>query len=153
MRSHRPNRLIQRHRDRRGAAVVEAAIVLPVIAMILLGAIDVGQSIYVAQVVNEASREAARQASRFDTTSEDVVRTRVREFIRGSFSNAADTAIDVNFSSIAGEAVPSGDLTAVASGSPITVQVILQYDAVRWIPGFIGLGGRSIETTTTMRRE
>lgn len=150
----RPNRPIH-HRDsaRTGAAAVEAAIVLPVIALILLGSIDVGQSIYVAQVVNEASREGARQATRYDTKSEDVVRTTVREFVRGSFSGASDAALSVNFSTSTGNPIQSGDLSKVTSGSPITVQVVLDYDSVRWTPGFIGLGGRTIETTTIMRRE
>ena len=126
---------------------------IPLIALILLGSIDVGQSVYVAQVVNEASREGARQASRFDTTSEDVVRATVRNFVRESFSGITDGSVQVNFSAAAGNAVPNGDLSALTSGAPITVQVVLDYDAVRWTPGFVGLGGRTIETTTIMRRE
>ncbi len=158
MNMQRQTRLSHRHptrsnRMRNGAAAVEAAIVLPLIGLILLGSIDVGQSVYVAQVVNEASREGARQACRFDTTSEETVRTTVRDFVRGSFSGITDGAVEVNFSSGSGDAVPSGDLSALSTGSPITVQVILDYDAVRWTPGFIGLGGRTIETTTIMRRE
>jgi len=153
MNMQRKVRPLRRDRNRDGAAVVEAAIVIPLIAMILLGSIDVGQSIYVAQVVNEASREGARQASRFDTTSENTVRDTVRDFVRESFSGVSSTSLSVNFSDSSGNAIPSGDLSAMSSGTPITVQVVLDYDAVRWTPGFIGLGGRTIETTTIMRRE
>lgn len=149
----RKTRLSRRDCLRNGAAAVEAAIVIPLIALILLGSIDVGQSVYVAQVVNEASREGARQACRFDTKSEETVRTTVRNFVRDSFSGLADASVEVNFSNNAGEAIPSGDLSTMSSGAPVTVQVVLDYDSVRWTPGFIGLGGRTIETTTIMRRE
>ena len=142
-----------RHCDRKGAAVVEFAIVLPLIALILLGSIDVGQSIYVAQVVNEASREAARQAARFDTTSEDVVRTTVRSFSRNNFAGMSDAAVDVSFTNSAGDPIASGDLSAISSGSALSVQVALQYDSVRWMPGIPFFGGRTIATTTIMRRE
>ena len=153
MKSHRPIRQGRRQRDRHGVAAVEFAIVLPLIVLILLGAIDVGQSIYVAQVVNEASREGARQAARFDTTSESTVRNTVISFIQNSFPSVGGGDVSVDFTNSAGDAVESGNLTNVASGSPVTVQVALQYDSVRWIPGFIGLGGRTIATTTVMRRE
>jgi Flp pilus assembly protein TadG len=123
------------------------------IALILLGSIDVGQSIYVAQVVNEASREAARQAARFDTTSEDVVRSTVRNFIRGNFSGMSDAAVDVNFSDSGGDPIASGDLSSISSGSSLSVEVALQYDSVRWMPGIPFFGGRTIATTTIMRRE
>lgn len=138
---------------RRGVAAVEAAIVLPVIALILLGSIDVGQSVYVAQVVNEASREGARQACRYDTTSEDAVRTSVRDFLRSSFSGITDGDVAVNFNDSNGGAIPNGDLSLLSEGTPISVEVVLQYSAVRWTPGFAGLGGSAISTTTIMRRE
>ena len=153
MQSLRKIRSGKRQRDRHGVAAVEFAIVLPLIALILLGAIDVGQSIYVAQVVNEASREGARQAARFDTTSENTVRTTVLSFIQSSFPSVSNGDVSVSFTNGAGEAVESGNLTNVDSGASVTVQVALQYDSVRWIPGFIGLGGRTIATTTVMRRE
>jgi Flp pilus assembly protein TadG len=153
MNAHRKIRPGRRRCDRGGVAAVEFAIVLPLIVLILLGAIDVGQSIYVAQVVNEASREGARQASRFDTTSETTVRDTVLGFVQNTFPSVTSGDVSVSFTNSSGDPVTDGDLTNVSGGSPVTVQVSMQYDSVRWIPGFIGLGGRTIETTTIMRRE
>jgi Flp pilus assembly protein TadG len=153
MRTRFPSSASKRQSERTGAAAVEAAIVIPLIALILLGSIDVGQSVYVAQVVNEASREGARQACRFDTQSESEVRATVLRFVENSFSGISDSAVDINFSDAGGNGIASGNLSSVATGSPISVQVSLDYDAVRWTPGFLGLGARSIATTTTMRRE
>lgn len=140
-------------RARLGTAAVEAAIAIPLLVGILLGAVDVGQSVYVAQVINEASREGARQASRFESSSETEVAQTVRDFVRESLSASADAGLSINFTNSSGESIPNGDLSSVASGSLISVQVVLSFDSVRWTPGFIGLSGRSIETTTIMRRE
>ncbi len=139
--------------DRRGAAAVEAAIVFPLIALILLGSIDVGQSIYVAQVVNEASREGARRACRYETSSEDEVRAAVVDLINESFSAASNVGVRINFSDTDGNPIAGGDLSAITSGTEIAVQVVVDYDSVRWTSGFAGLNGSSIETTTVMRRE
>lgn len=140
-------------RSRLGAAAVEAAIVFPLIAMILLGSIDVGQSIYVAQVVNEASREGARRACRYETSSEEEVRAAVVDLINESFSAASNVGVRINFSDTDGNPIAGGDLSAIPSGTEVAVQVVLDYDSVRWTNGFAGLSGSSIETTTVMRRE
>jgi Flp pilus assembly protein TadG len=159
MKNPRPMRITKRRRpigktsNRVGAAVVEAAIVLPLIVTLLLGAMDVGQSVYTAQVINEASRDAARQAARFDTVSESEVTANIQDFVRESFVGMADSELTVNFADSSGNAVADGDLSNVESGATISVLVSLQYDSVRWIPGFSGLGGSTISTTTIMRRE
>ena len=140
-------------RNRDGAAAVEAAIVFPLIALILLGSIDVGQSIYVAQVVNEASREGARRACRYETSSEDEVRAAVVNLINESFSAASNVGVRINFNDTDGNPIAGGDLSTITSGTEIAVQVAVDYDSVRWTSGFAGLGGSSIETTTVMRRE
>jgi Flp pilus assembly protein TadG len=140
-------------RNRHGAAAVEAAIVFPLIALILLGSIDVGQSIYVAQVVNEASREGARRACRYETTSEDEVRSAVVDLINESFTAASNVGVRINFRDTDGNAIAGGDLSAITSGTEVAVQVVVDYDSVRWTSGFAGLSGSSIETTTVMRRE
>lgn len=153
MRSRTKRRSRQGRPPRRGAAAVEFAIVLPLIFLILVGAIDVGQSIHVSQVVNEASREGARQASRYDESSEAAVAAAVRDYIRGSYPGVGDGSIAVSMTQSDGTSVASGDLTTVTSGTPLTVQVDLQYSAVRWTVGFPGLTGASIVKATSMRRE
>lgn len=47
----------------RGQAIVEFAIVLPVLLMMLVGVLEVGRMIYIYAAVHNASREAARYAS------------------------------------------------------------------------------------------
>ena len=147
---------MRRQHQRNATAVTEFAMVAPFLVLILLGAIDVGQSINVAQVVNDASREGARIASRADVNDLSDVSAAVSASLAKSFpktsSQNLNSAVTVTVSDASGT-VPGGDLSTVASGDPISVQVIMQYDAVRWTIGFAGLTDGSIETTTTMRRE
>jgi Flp pilus assembly protein TadG len=49
-------------RDRTGAALVEFAIVAPVLALVMVGAFDVGHTLYVRAVVQGALQKAARDS-------------------------------------------------------------------------------------------
>ena len=48
---------------RHGQAIVEFAIVLPILMVLLVGILEVGRMIFIYSVVNNASREAARYGS------------------------------------------------------------------------------------------
>ncbi len=50
----------RRARDRRGQALVEFALVVPIFLLLLFGLIDVGRYVYVSNAFNQAAREAAR---------------------------------------------------------------------------------------------
>ena len=47
---------------RRGAAMVEAAIILPVFLLLIFGMIDVGMGVFRNNLLSEAARHGARQA-------------------------------------------------------------------------------------------
>ncbi|MCZ4499586.1 MAG: pilus assembly protein [Marmoricola sp.] len=53
----------RRHRDQRGAAVVEFALIVPVLAMIVFGIVDFGWAMNRDTLVNNAAREGAREGS------------------------------------------------------------------------------------------
>ncbi len=55
-------RLAVRTRRRKGATLVEAALVLPVFLMLIVGMIDLGLGVLQAHVLSTAARQAARQA-------------------------------------------------------------------------------------------
>jgi Flp pilus assembly protein TadG len=66
---------------RRGAAVVECALTAPLLALTVLGALEVGQYINVSQSVCNASRIGARLASRQDTKSTATVVSDVEDYL------------------------------------------------------------------------
>lgn len=144
------------HRRRAGAAVTEFAMVAPFLVIFALGAIDVGQGVNVAQLVNDASREGARTASRADVLDVSEVESTVQNYLQDSFSSSdggsLSDAVNVSVSDADGNAL-GGDLTTVDSGDPITVTVTFDYESVRWTVGFPGLTDATMSTTTIMRRE
>jgi Flp pilus assembly pilin Flp len=57
------NRALHRlRRDERGAAMVEMAVVLPVLMLIVMGIVEFGRAWNVYQVITDAAREGARRA-------------------------------------------------------------------------------------------
>ena len=146
----KPSRI--RSRARCGVAAVEFALIAPLLILTMLGAIDVGRFINVAQTVNDASREGARQASRNTETKVSDVESTVSSYLSNALGVPNLTAT-VNVSGSSGVPISDGDLTTISSGSSVSVKVALEYDKVRWMAGFPGVSGKTLTTTTMMRRE
>ncbi len=143
--------------SRDGAAAVECAIAAPLLTLLLLGAIDVGQFANVYQKVSEASREGARVAARYDTLTTSEVETAVMDYLEEASPGVSPSTLAgatvVTVSDSTGTPIPAGNLASVATGSQLRVQVTLQYDPVRWFGGFKGLDGSEVAATAMMRRE
>jgi Flp pilus assembly protein TadG len=142
--------------SRRGAAAVECAIIAPLLTLLLLGAIDVGQFANVYQKVSDASRHGARVAAKYGTTTTAQVEAAVMDYLEQACPNVApatlDSATTVTVRKADGSSM-SGSLTTVTTGTQIRVQVTMQFEPVRLISGFEGLDGSQITTTTMMRRQ
>jgi Flp pilus assembly protein TadG len=142
---------------RGGTAAVECAIVLPLLTLLVLGALDVGQYANVYQMVSDASRFGARVAARHNTSAvasvESAVRNYLQEVAPGASGTVLASAAQITVTDGAGGSVPAGNLNQVAAGSQVTVEVSVQYQPVRWTKGIKGLNGLEITSTTVMRRE
>lgn len=91
--------------DQRGATIVEFAMVLPVMSVLLLGALDLGYRSYVKSIVQGSLHEAARMATVGNVsmdTIEDHVRDRLRDFSR----NATITTTTRSYSDFTGVRIP-----------------------------------------------
>lgn len=153
--------LIQKSRrrssvSRRGAAAVECAIIAPLLTLLLLGAIDVGQFANMYQKVSDASRHGARVAAKNGTTTTTEVQTAVMNYLQQACPNVPagtlNSATTVTVMDSAGTTM-SGSLAAVTTGTQLRVRVTMQFEPVRLISGFEGLDGSQITTTTFMRRQ
>ncbi len=65
-------RLFRRKHARRGSAVVETAVVAPLVVAAMMGTMDVGYAFMVKQTVTLAAREGARTATMPGGTMDDV---------------------------------------------------------------------------------
>jgi Flp pilus assembly protein TadG len=87
---------MKRFRSQKGAALLEAAIVIPIILLISVGIFEFGRAYQTWQVLTNAAREGARLACLEGPTDADV-RTRVNAYLQGGgLTTLADTGIVVN---------------------------------------------------------
>ncbi|MCH8839337.1 MAG: ATP-binding cassette domain-containing protein, partial [Planctomycetes bacterium] len=126
-------------RRRRGAAVVELAVTLPLLALIVLGVTEYSQYVNAAQVVTNASRRGARLAARNETVTASEVQNDVTEFLTGALGSSASISVQVVNGS--GTPITYGDLTAIH-------EISFQVERGE-VLGFLGPNGAG--KTTTMR--
>jgi Flp pilus assembly protein TadG len=169
----------QKFRGLRAQAIVEFALVLPILMMMLVGILEVGRMLYTYAAVNNASREAARYGSALGRDSAytgDPYKYKNCEGIRDSANRSAyftpltitiayDTgpgsSSTVNCTALTGEdgavAVSSGDrvlVTVSATYSPLVTLVPLgnhtfTSSSARTILGFIEVGSNPGPTATS----
>lgn len=125
---------------RRGAAVVEFAIVAPVLLLLVFGMIEYGRLVMVQQVITNATREGARRAVLDGATTAGVT-TIVNDFLAASRVSGAVVTVTPN--------PPS----SAAFGDPVTVSVQVPFSQVSWLPTPMFLSSTTLSATTVMRRE
>ena len=131
---------------RKGAAIVEMAIVLPIFMMLVLGIIEFGRAMSVSQMVSNASREGCRRAV-LDDSQTSTIETEVKDFLSNSL-NIPTTDVTV-------KCYVNDVLTNVNSGvanDKIKVEVEVDVDDVAYFTGRY-LARKKLTGETTMRHE
>jgi Flp pilus assembly protein TadG len=86
---------MKRIRSQKGAALLEAAITMPLILLISVGIFEFGRAYQTWQVLTNAAREGARLAVITGSTDADVT-TRVRNYMQaGSLPNYGTAAVTI----------------------------------------------------------
>ena len=123
---------------RRGAAIVETAVVAPLLVLAMFGMIEVGYAFMIKQTVTLASREGARSGALPGATEADVT----------SAVSAAMTAAHLS-----GYTLTSNIGTLGPTDVEIWVQVSLPLNRATFTGTMLGGGSFDIVGRTTMRRE
>lgn len=143
--------------ERRGAAAVELAVVSPLLVLLVVGTIDLGQFINVGQVAEQASRVGARKAAIYDTqnctTVEASVHTYFKEYFPAMSDSAIAGAVAVTVCNSDGTALSGTELRNVETMSPVSVSVVVDFSQFRWLGGLPSLNGKNITVATDMRRQ
>jgi Flp pilus assembly protein TadG len=79
--------------DRRGGAVLEFAIVGPVLLTILLGVVEMGRMFYIRHALEYATGEAARYYMINPTATQDAVTAALRAAMAGGMGSSISTPI------------------------------------------------------------
>jgi Flp pilus assembly protein TadG len=141
---------MKRLKTERGAALLEAAITVPIILLISVGIFEFGRAYQTWQVVTNASREGARLAVIEGSTDADV-RARVNQYLTGGgLSSLDDSKIVLN------RAVA---FTGTTTGSQIQVNYPFQFMVLNPVIRLIapsdttGQGTYVMTASTLMRNE
>jgi Flp pilus assembly protein TadG len=123
---------------RRGAAVVETAVIAPLMVLSMFGMMEVGYAFMIKQSVTLASREGARAGALPGSTATDV-------------TNAVDAAMEA--ANLDGYTMDSNISTLSSTDLEIWVQVSIPLNRVSFTGNMLGGGSFNIVGRTTMRRE
>ena len=142
-----------RRPDRRGAALVEAAVVLPVFFLAILGIFEFGRAMMVGQLVTNAAREGARRAILYGSEQAEVT-THIREFLQDAGGiDPADVTLRISYAPGPDRTgPPPTSLAKTETGDRVTVEVSVPWDKAGW--GTLRwLSGKSFRSSATMRHE
>jgi len=126
--------------SRKGATLVEFAIILPVFLLFVFGIIEYGRMVMVQQILTNSAREGAREGVLDNSTS-------------GTVSTAANrilTAAGISSATITTTPDPP---SSAAYATLVTVTVSVPFNSVTWLPSPMYLGGKTLTSTSKMRRE
>lgn len=148
MRAHRKRRADAPARRRRGATVVEFAVVAPVLFLFIFGIIEFGRLVMVQQAITNAARESCREASLITTLNSQDVDAAARNVMRSVMANASDPQkVRVN--------VSPASMANLSSGTPVSVDIEVDFSDISWLPGSIlGVAGNPVlSAKATQERE
>jgi Flp pilus assembly protein TadG len=110
---------------RRGLALVEFALLLPVLMTLLVGAWEAGRLIEINQILSNATREGARQASAGQATSSQVQQT-VLNYMKNAGLPTTNAVVTVS------DLTNSGDPSNATQLDHLQVSVSIPFKDVRW---------------------
>ena len=141
-----------RIKSERGAALLEAAITLPMLLLVAVGIFEFGRAYQTWQILTNAAREGARIAVLPDSTSGDIT-SRVQQYMRDGQLGAVNSAsIGVNRSAVLdvnGRSVSASDVSIDYPFSFIVLQPV-----ARLVAPTTSLGGAIVmRAEAVMRNE
>lgn len=143
---------------RRGAAAVELAIASPVLVLLLLGTLDLGQFVNMGEVISNTSRVTARKAARSSSLTNLTIREAAIDYLDNHFPHVdrtrLETATTVTVKNGSGTALTDAQLEdVVRSGDQMIVTVSFDFAQIRWVGGGLPfLNNSTLSATTTIRR-
>ena len=131
-------RFCVRRRQRRAAAVVEMALVTPVLLSMLFGIIEYGWVFTIKQTLTNAAREGCRVATLQGSTDAQI-NSAVTTYLGATGLKSVDYTITKHH--------------ATSSDPTEQVSVTVPYGKVSLLGGFFGSTSWSLGSTCTMRKE
>ncbi len=133
-------KIITTRTERRGATLVEFAMVAPLLFLLLFGMIEFSRYTAANHAIQEAARCGCRVAI-LEEATEAEVKAKVNELLTVFGISTHTTTISPSLA------------TASAQGDPITVTVSVTYNEISWVPTPQFLSGKVLSVSSTLPRE
>ena len=142
----------RRHEKRRGAALVEAAVTLPILLLLVMGIVEFGRAMMVVQLLTNGAREGARRGT-LDGSTNTIVETHVKSILASSIGcSEADLGVTITLTPDPANNTTGNEVAAAEPGDLVNVEVSVPYDKVAYIAGSF-LNGKALRARNTMRHE
>lgn len=134
--------------NQEGAAMIEFAIILPLLLLLIFGIIEFSLFLFNKQVITNAAREGARRgvimrAATRDVSAENVeIIARVNEFAEAHLITFGAGSLSI---------VPLSDTRETSFGTDLVVEANFLYDFL--FLSTIGIGPINLQSVATMRME
>jgi Flp pilus assembly protein TadG len=129
-----------RSHGRRGSAVVETAVMAPLMLAMMLGMTEMGSAFLVRQTMTNAAREGARVASMHGATAADVTAAVANTMSGASLTPDAYT-VNTNLD------------TLTSNDTEVWVEVTLPFNRATFTGGMFGGGSFNLHAKSSMRLE
>lgn len=147
-------RILRRESHRRqGAALVEAALILPIFFMVVLGIVEFGRAFMICQMLQNAAREGCRQAVTGAYTTSQVMTNMKNELVAQGIKNPNSLNVSVTVTVFTGNpAVANNEVANATTRDLVNVSVGISFAQVALIPGNY-LGNKMLYGKSAMRHE
>ena len=134
-------------RNRRGAVLVEFAMILPLFLLILIGTMEYARAFNIWQVVVNSARVGARIVALPPgaASNEDLVRQRIGEYLTANALDPAQATIEID-----GINAPPGTIGEVRVEYPYTFTF---FGGIATLLGGSSAGSATLASTSRMRNE
>ena len=138
--------------QRRGAAAVETAFVLPIFLLFVFAIMEFGQAYLGQHLLSNAARLGARRAM-LDTSTNAAVEQVVKDFCVSSLGVTADEInVVIELETATGSPVAGNSLANARAGDRCTITVSVGYDEISLFPASY-LNGRQLTRSYTLEHE
>jgi len=119
-------------RARAGAAAVEFAVTLPLLVTVMTGLWEVGRVVEVQQILNNAAREAARQAATGQLTNAQVQAVAL-SYLKFGLNDLNGTMTANAVATVTDLTAPGTDASMATSLDQLQVVLTVPFANVRWV--------------------
>lgn len=137
---------------RKAAAMVEFALVLPILTVLSMGIAEFGQALKVGQLLSQATREGARVAITGEYTSAQVTQIVQNTLVASTAIDASDITVTITVTNPDGTPAGSNEVSAAATDDLCKVEASIEFTSVNFVPTSF-LGSSALKGFCTMRHQ